>query len=49
MSKAHVDQVEAETAGRTTGDERMPAEGRTDQAQGSTGYAKEDVEDVLRR
>ncbi|MEW2139512.1 CsbD family protein [Streptomyces sp. NPDC005409] len=49
MSKAHAEQVKAETAGRTTGDERMVSGRPHGPGAGQTRYAKEDVKDVLRR
>ncbi|MFJ7063114.1 CsbD family protein [Streptomyces griseobrunneus] len=36
-----------EVAGRTTGNERLTAEGRTDQAKGDARQAKEKVKDTL--
>ncbi|AZM92770.1 MULTISPECIES: CsbD family protein [Streptomyces] len=50
-TKAHVEQAKGkakETVGRAVGNERMTAEGRTDQAKGNARQAKEDIKDTLR-
>ncbi|WP_327130065.1 CsbD family protein [Streptomyces sp. NBC_01343] len=38
-----------ETTGRLTGNERLTAEGRTEQAKGDAREAKEKVKDVFKR
>ncbi|RSS64647.1 CsbD family protein [Streptomyces sp. WAC07061] len=50
-TKAHVEQAKGkakESVGRAVGNERMTAEGRTDQAKGNARQAKEDIKDTLR-
>ncbi|MGW7344963.1 CsbD family protein [Streptomyces sp. NPDC054854] len=50
-SKAHAETAKGkveETVGRAVGNERMTAEGRSDQAKGKARNAKEDVKDVFR-
>ncbi|MGW2305966.1 CsbD family protein [Streptomyces sp. NPDC001809] len=50
-SKAQVEQAKGkakEAAGRTVGNERLTAEGLSDQAKGKAREAKEDVKDNLK-
>ncbi|MEV6551114.1 CsbD family protein [Streptomyces sp. NPDC051597] len=50
-TKAHTEQAKGkvkETVGRATGNERMTAEGRADQAKGDARQAKESAKDVFR-
>lgn len=51
-SKAHLEQAKGkakEAVGRTVGNERLTAEGVTDQAKGKAREAKEDIKDDFRR
>ncbi|MFD8646095.1 CsbD family protein [Streptomyces zaomyceticus] len=51
-SKAHLEQAKGkakEAVGRTVGNERLTAEGVTDQAKGKAREVKEDVKDDFRR
>ncbi|MFH7595554.1 CsbD family protein [Streptomyces racemochromogenes] len=50
--KARAEQAKGkakEVLGRATGNERMTAEGRGEQAKGAARHAKEDVKDAFRR
>ncbi|MFK0222983.1 CsbD family protein [Streptomyces vinaceus] len=50
-TKATIEQAKGkakEAVGRMTGNERMTAEGHTDQAKGNARQAKEDVKDTFR-
>ncbi|GGR66434.1 CsbD family protein [Streptomyces roseolus] len=50
-SKAHAEQAKGkvkETVGRAVGNERMTAEGQTEQAKGNARQAKEGIKDTFR-
>ncbi|MEW5632584.1 CsbD family protein [Streptomyces hydrogenans] len=50
-SKAHAEQTKGKvkkTVGRAVGNERMTAEGHTEQTKGNARQAKEDIKDTFR-